>query len=446
MATTYTINYSDPARPTFTLVPGQVNSTIHSIILYGEFAPAWGEGNNENFLHLLENFASPIEPSYPTEGQTWYDSAGTVIKVWNGSAWIVSTGVAAGITAPAPAITGQLWFDTDNDQLNVYDGSVWESTANHYLPLIGGTISGNLTIGGLLTVNGTLDMTGDKITNLGNPDNPQDASTRTYTNTEDDKRLLLTGGILSGELDMGNNLIINVPYPTLPSHAVNRMYVDDQIISQDQINELSDVNITAVANKELLSFDTSSGRWINRTADQADIYDKNAANSRFIYKFGDTITGQLVCTGTSGNGGGFSPGEGRFALRIDSTADLDGGGILVDCGDNNGDENAYEAINHYGGGGTVQTVFSVKATSGIGYFRGVVKSDIPSSSITDIRHLTTKQYVDNEITLAVGGQSASLPVINPAVAKDGDLNISGSTIKIYAGGAWRQIFPAQYSA
>ena len=37
-------------------------------------ATAYGTVIAENFLHLLENFASPTEPRTPVEGQLWYDS------------------------------------------------------------------------------------------------------------------------------------------------------------------------------------------------------------------------------------------------------------------------------------------------------------------------------------------------------------------------------------
>lgn len=39
----------------------------------------------------------------------------------------------------------------------------------------------------------------------------------------------------------------------------------------------------------------------------------------------------------------------------------------------------------------------------------------------------------------------STPVINPTTPKDGDIQIVGSVISIYANGAYRQVFPAQYS-
>jgi hypothetical protein len=45
------------------------------------------------------------------------------------------------------------------------------------------------------------------------------------------------------------------------------------------------------------------------------------------------------------------------------------------------------------------------------------------------------------VTTALGVRS----VINPPVAKDGDFKVVGSVVSVYAGGAWRQVFPAVYS-
>ena len=45
----------------------------------------------------------------------------------------------------------------------------------------------------------------------------------------------------------------------------------------------------------------------------------------------------------------------------------------------------------------------------------------------------------------ISGTAATNPIINPGSPKDGDIQVSGSTIWIWAGGAWRQVFPAIYS-
>ena len=51
----------------------------------------------------------------------------------------------------------------------------------------------------------------------------------------------------------------------------------------------------------------------------------------------------------------------------------------------------------------------------------------------------------SKITGNISGAATSNPLINPGSPKDGDIQVSGSTISIYAAGAWRQVFPALYS-
>jgi hypothetical protein len=43
-------------------------------------------------------------------------------------------------------------------------------------------------------------------------------------------------------------------------------------------------------------------------------------------------------------------------------------------------------------------------------------------------------------------ETGTIPIVNPSgTAKDGDIQVSGSVISVYAAGAWKQVFPALYS-
>ena len=70
-------------------------------------------------------------------------------------------------------------------------------------------------------------------------------------------------------------------------------------------------------------------------------------------------------------------------------------------------------------------------------------SDIPAldwSKITSGKPTTLAGYgiTDAPLTTAVS-------VINPGAPKDGDVQVSAGVVKIYATGAWRQVFPAVYA-
>lgn len=108
-----------------TVADGTVNSSATSLTLVGKNYAGYGVFLNENYVKLLEHFANSTAPTAPLTGQLWYDSANTVLKVYNGTAWKpLSTSNSTGST-PATAITGDLWWDTTNSQLKAYSGTEW---------------------------------------------------------------------------------------------------------------------------------------------------------------------------------------------------------------------------------------------------------------------------------------------------------------------------------
>ena len=139
----YTIPYTDQAnKGTITIEDSTIN-TETSLKLPGRNTTAYGSAIAENFLHLLENFASATEPSTPVEGQLWYDATPGVeqLKVYDGTNWVSSGGLKKANTAPeaGQSLIGDLWVDTDNQQLYLYSGSGWV--------LVGPTFSDGLVTG-----------------------------------------------------------------------------------------------------------------------------------------------------------------------------------------------------------------------------------------------------------------------------------------------------------
>ena len=59
----YTIYYSDPTRLSdpITVVDNTKNTQDTSLTLIGKNYPGFGQAIAENFVHLLENFASPTD-------------------------------------------------------------------------------------------------------------------------------------------------------------------------------------------------------------------------------------------------------------------------------------------------------------------------------------------------------------------------------------------------
>jgi len=93
-----------------------IDTSSTSLVLVGRDFAGYGEFINENFVRIMEHFASATAPVNPVIGQMWYDTASNLIKVWTGAAWTINpvqgatgatgaTGLGAtGATGPTGAI------------------------------------------------------------------------------------------------------------------------------------------------------------------------------------------------------------------------------------------------------------------------------------------------------------------------------------------------------
>ena len=125
----YTISYTDTVnKGTITVADNTLNSET-TLNFPGRGTTAYGQAVNENFLHLLENFASTSAPLRPVEGQLWYDSTQGVdqLKVYDGTNWVASGGLKKASAAPAVSNSsaGDLWVNTESQQLYLFTGSTW---------------------------------------------------------------------------------------------------------------------------------------------------------------------------------------------------------------------------------------------------------------------------------------------------------------------------------
>ena len=117
----YTVNKTSSGS--YTVQDGVVN-TQTDLSFIGKGYAGYGETIAENFLHLLENFSNTSAPTKPIEGQLWYDSTNSLLKVYSGSAFVPAGGnVPYQTTAPSTLSQGDLWIDSDTNQLYLYNGS-----------------------------------------------------------------------------------------------------------------------------------------------------------------------------------------------------------------------------------------------------------------------------------------------------------------------------------
>jgi hypothetical protein len=120
-------------------VPDQGTNTDTSLTFIGRNYTGYTQIIGENFLHLLENFASPAKnsnsdissgPVNPVKGQLWYnslnDNLGGGLRVFDGTTWVQLGIVKKSANAPTGPIAGfnlgDFYVDTTRKQLYIYTG------------------------------------------------------------------------------------------------------------------------------------------------------------------------------------------------------------------------------------------------------------------------------------------------------------------------------------
>lgn len=112
----YIINRYSGAQVAF-VEDGRVNQST-SLKLVGKNYVGYGEIQNENFIYLLENFASPTPPDKPISGQLWFNSNSNIktINLYTGSTWRQLNSIEVSAEQPTTAENGSFWFNTSTEQ------------------------------------------------------------------------------------------------------------------------------------------------------------------------------------------------------------------------------------------------------------------------------------------------------------------------------------------
>ena len=108
-----------------TVADGTVDTSL-DIKLIGKSYAGYGQAQNENFVHLLENFSSSVQPSSPLSGQIWFDSGNKKLKFYDGNKFRNAGGAEVSTTAPTGLSTGDFWFDSSSKQLKAWDGTTFQ--------------------------------------------------------------------------------------------------------------------------------------------------------------------------------------------------------------------------------------------------------------------------------------------------------------------------------
>ena len=119
----YTITRTNGAQVAV-VADGTIDATL-DLKLIGKNYAGYGGVQNENFVYLLENFASNNPPPRAISGQIWFDSSASKLKFYDGVKFRTTGGAEISATAPTGLTVGDFWFDTSNKQLHAWDGSAY---------------------------------------------------------------------------------------------------------------------------------------------------------------------------------------------------------------------------------------------------------------------------------------------------------------------------------
>lgn len=115
----YTIIKSDGTVLT-TIADGTINTTSTSLALPGRNYAGYGQSQDTNFVHVLENFADSSPPPNPIRGQLWFNTNNSTLYVCpqdgeiNAEQWLSLTSTSSGGSTTFGAITVTGNIDANN--------------------------------------------------------------------------------------------------------------------------------------------------------------------------------------------------------------------------------------------------------------------------------------------------------------------------------------------
>lgn len=101
----------------FTTVEDGTINTVTELKFVGKNYAGYGEAQNENMLHLLENFASETPPLKPLSGMLWFDVLTNKIKYYDGASWRIPGGAQVSSSEPPQGFEGDIWWNSTTNQM-----------------------------------------------------------------------------------------------------------------------------------------------------------------------------------------------------------------------------------------------------------------------------------------------------------------------------------------
>lgn len=167
----YTIVKSDGTVLT-TIPDGTIDTTSTSLGLPGRSFSGYGQAQDTNFVHQLENFAASTPPPNPLRGQLWYNTTTNTVLVCpvdgeaNAAAWLALTSTSSGATTTFGnvSVSGTLVTNdlTVTNEISANSVSTDSLTVTNDANIANATLSGTTIVSSLNT---TTITTGSATTN-----------------------------------------------------------------------------------------------------------------------------------------------------------------------------------------------------------------------------------------------------------------------------------------
>lgn len=142
----YKIDLSDGSE-TITIPENVVDKDTTSVALVGHGQPNYGQPQNENFVHMLEHFASEDEPNMPIRGQIWFkknpDGKTYEMRICRQKATQIDE-----VTKLSDAKWDKIFktaIDGAGEEENYSDGDIWYDFSTHQLKIFDTTIENALS-------------------------------------------------------------------------------------------------------------------------------------------------------------------------------------------------------------------------------------------------------------------------------------------------------------
>jgi len=125
----YTVRFTDQIANSPLQVEDNTINESTSLSFPGRNVTGYGKIIAENFLHLLENFASKSPPDNPVAGQLYFNANENVnqLEIFNGTNWVAAGGLKKGTTFPVndTSVAGDLFSNISTGELYFYTGAGW---------------------------------------------------------------------------------------------------------------------------------------------------------------------------------------------------------------------------------------------------------------------------------------------------------------------------------